>query len=1833
MNNALITYYEQAQLSLAAYADLELGMSVQRQIDLLKSKGMGSVQAATFAQTYEVVDRYNGMALTTYIDEFGITQHEMVRTGLSATIFKNRQTGEVTLAIRGTDDLTDLLSDVISVGVIGSTKYQTQYAALRSQVQEWLGNGKLASGFTVTGHSLGGFLATGLTADFGSNITHSYLYNSPGIGSVAANLDPLSALLRALEVQASGVDTSKITNLRADSFLSLIAGVGTPITTPILIHIEDQTSSTVANREFPALNHSQATLTEALAVYDLLARIKPDISVAEATAVLKAAANQPGGTLEQTLNPLLRLFGLSEVSRLNATRDELYRAIGDLQAILPQPGSASPYQFVSLVDKVDLVTLAQDPSGLAYRYALKDLSPFAVNGPDYGPFNNTGQLDRFIPATGQGTLTDLWLADRAAMLGWVLKANQADKSGTIDNNVRSVLESYTFSDLSTGMTLTVRGGWQRAGNAAGATPFAVTFGSDADETISGTDVSILGKGDRLYGGSGNDTLNGNGGNDYLEGGQDFDTYVYAEGDGFDTIVDTDGQGKIVFDGLTLTGGMRLAAGDYISSDKRFRYEFQGDLATSGTLVINGNMRVENFRNNDLGIFLDNANALPAIQPFSRIVEDDGNGPRILFGSFDNDYIKVTGENGLAFGETGDDLLEGGVLSDGIDGSQFSGNAGDDIILWEQDDSGYALGGPGADIILGGDQSDEIWGDMYARLDEGANQIIIDDFQFNFRTAPDTGNYFWDGDVFDSAHSFHGNFAEALNFALGITPTTDISTLYDDFIDGGAGRDFIYGGFGSDILLGGDGNDRIDGDKNRGFSGLGSYANLFGQPGDDYLDGGNGNDSLIDWAGGNDTIIGGDGDDEIGSEDPVIGAVAFENYLEGGDGNDTIESNNSSVDGFDALLGGAGDDILDTVTGNAFLDGGVGNDTYVVRYRHAGSVTIQDHDSTPGNLDRLVLGNPDYIPWPFNAIPPSEAAITRDESNLYLSLAGEDKVVLLNWFIGDADRIEQILFQDGTVWDVPTLIAMATNAAPINGTPDDDLFYGINGAKNSLSGDAGDDTLIGGNLDDRLIGGPGNDVLAGGAGNDTYLFNAGDGVDRVQDDAGTNSLQFGAGITPDVLTLGLGSLLLHVGGGNDAIHLDDFDPGNVFGVHTVANFQFDDGTSLTYSQLIARGFDISGTDGSDTLAGTNVNDRFTGGPGNDTYLFGLGSGQDQIEDSDITAGNSDTLLIGAGVAPDDLVVTRTNDALLISIRETQDQVTITNWFQGEANRIERVLFADGTIWDATTLQGKIGGVPVNHAPTVVNPLNDQAANEDAVYSFRLPADAFADVDAGDTLTYSAALAGGQALPGWLSFDAINRSFTGTPTNSDVGTLSIRITATDNGLLSASDIFGLTVARIPGQILVGTAGNDILTGGGGDDTLDGRVGPDRLLGNGGDGTFQYFADATWTGQFVAHNEGSPGNPGTGRTAAIAGKNRSHDVFQGGPGMDVLLGTSGDDALFLDDRYSPFPSGREPRLSGIERIEGGSGGDVIDLTSPDYGYGDVTLDGGEGNDVLWASGGNDILLGGPGNDELVGGAGNDNLSGGTGADTLTGGLGDDVLEGLNGNDTLADTGGNNLFSGGVGTDSMTGNTGNELFIGGAGNDTITTNTGADIIAFNRGDGQDTINASTGADNTLSIGGGIRYADMTFTRKSNNLVLNLGGRSEKITLTNWYASSPANKSVLNLQVIAEAMADFNASSADPLLNRKISNFDFLGLASAFDAAGAPANWALTHALLAEHLSGSDTGALGGDLAYRYGLAGSLANVGFDPVVSILSDPSFGTAAQAFQSQAALEQGIRRLS
>ncbi|QEY14522.1 tandem-95 repeat protein [Cellvibrio sp. KY-GH-1] len=105
---------------------------------------------------------------------------------------------------------------------------------------------------------------------------------------------------------------------------------------------------------------------------------------------------------------------------------------------------------------------------------------------------------------------------------------------------------------------------------------------------------------------------------------------------------------------------------------------------------------------------------------------------------------------------------------------------------------------------------------------------------------------------------------------------------------------------------------------------------------------------------------------------------------------------------------------------------------------------------------------------------------------------------------------------------------------------------------------------------------------------------------------------------------------------------------------------------------------------------------------------------------------------------------------------------------------------------------------NDAPTVANPIADQTATESNAFNFQFPANTFADVDAGATLTYSAQLAGGGALPAWLSFDAITRTFSGTPGTPNVGAVAIDVIASDGNGGSVTDTFSVTVNALPANL---------------------------------------------------------------------------------------------------------------------------------------------------------------------------------------------------------------------------------------------------------------------------------------------------------------------------------------------------------------------------------------------------------------------------------------------------
>ena len=158
-------------------------------------------------------------------------------------------------------------------------------------------------------------------------------------------------------------------------------------------------------------------------------------------------------------------------------------------------------------------------------------------------------------------------------------------------------------------------------------------------------------------------------------------------------------------------------------------------------------------------------------------------------------------------------------------------------------------------------------------------------------------------------------------------------------------------------------------------------------------------------------------------------------------------------------------------------------------------------------------------------------------------------------------------------------------------------------------------------------------------------------------------------------------------------------------------------------------------------------------------------------------------------------------------------------------------------DPTTHHITLNVTPVNDAPTLTAALIDQLVLGEAPLNYTFAANSFTDVDS--SLTYSATLAGGGALPSWVSFNPITHAFTGTaPVNNTVATsFDVTVTATD-GQYSTADTFTVTVSP---NTYTGTSGNDSFTGtarseliigNGGNDTLVGGAGDDILWGDGKD-----------------------------------------------------------------------------------------------------------------------------------------------------------------------------------------------------------------------------------------------------------------------------------------------------------------------------------------------------------------------------------------------------------------
>ena len=564
------------------------------------------------------------------------------------------------------------------------------------------------------------------------------------------------------------------------------------------------------------------------------------------------------------------------------------------------------------------------------------------------------------------------------------------------------------------------------------------------------------------------------------------------------------------------------------------------------------------------------------------------------------------------------------------------------------------------------------------------------------------------------------------------------------------------------------------------------------------------------------------DGEIDSA--TLTETALEVY--GTEGNDALLGLDGYGDGLygaggdDSLAGGSGDDRLYGGDGNDYLAGGPGND--VLEGDYGADVYLLE---SGGGHD--VVQNPYFWVWPSSddrirvadGLSPQDILISRNYADVSVWVRGSTtRIDVPNWFGGATSRLAGMEFADGTFWDADQ---MEARFEPAPGTTGDDVIFGTAG-DDVIDALAGNDEVYGNAGSDRLYGGAGEDYLEGNAGNDILV--GGDGADDLEAyDVGSSYLDAGAG---DDYAYDEGNVFFIGGSGDDWIdHFGDggaiaFNPGD--GNDTVyagAAMTLSLGGGAQPADLVLTKVDSLDVPGvSDYLITVSASDsiRLTreweadpaAWPAITLQMFGSVHTYDfnaVVADYEVQAAGDPnfSLSLGALLAAHEIATSQT-DALGGAI--AWQYATTGSTAALSVDDLMTVL-SDPSFGIAAQ---PISLAPANSAPTLANPIADQTTNEDAAYGFTLPAGTFSDPDAGDSLSYSASLADGSALPGWLSFDAGTQTFSGTPLQADVGAVDLRVTATDGGGLAAADTFALSVANVNDAPVVSAVDAELLLG---------------------------------------------------------------------------------------------------------------------------------------------------------------------------------------------------------------------------------------------------------------------------------------------------------------------------------------------------------------------------------------------------------------------------------------
>lgn len=1276
--------------------------------------------------------------------------------------------------------------------------------------------------------------------------------------------------------------------------------------------------------------------------------------------------------------------------------------------------------------------------------------------------------------------------------------------------------------------------------------------SATDSTVGGNDVINGGEGsDVVRGGAGDDVLYGGAGQDYLGGDAGNDT-LYLEGD---NAINDYAANTVLSPNINLSGTASRTGASVAGGSGNDRFVLVEDLRPSASNGVMANL-IDDFEvaNPDEKIDLSQIRAVHAFSElnFSTVTVDGEQYLRVWLGvmASGTQYLTLKGVNANQMSATnfifGQASTQPKVLLSGTDtndllvgdagGNTLDGGAGADVMEGRLGDDTYIV-----DNV--GDMVREVVGGGYDVVKSSVSHVLANEVESL---------------LLQGSAAINGTGNGLANRIVGNSG--------NNILDGAGGSDVMLGGLGDDTYVVDDGNDRVVELAGEGTDSVRSSVsftlsnhlenlaltgtariNATGNSADNILRG-NSADNRLDGAQGADRMYGEQGNDtyfvdntgdvvveEINAgTDKVISTVDFTL----GDNVENLELSGPALNATgnalanhlvgnehnNRLYGGAGDDLL---------QGGKGDDRYVFGLGQ-GRDMINEELGVGGGVDTIV----------FEAgIEERDVAVEHSAQGMVLRL-NDGQQIISGWNATAGHSVERIEFASGKVWNTAELVIQANRAPTVSTAIADqsateDSHFGLTlAATTFVDADSGDALQLSATLAD---GKPLPSWLGFDAQTRTFSGTPDNGAVGSLSIRVTATDKAGLSISDDFEVL--------VSNINDAPTL----------VQAIADQSAIEGRLLTFALPAATFADVDvadvltittqTADGQalpDWLSYDAVSRTFSGTPSNAnvgtlTVLVqatdkagAMVSDTFEIDVQNVNNTPTVGISIADQVASEDSQFSYTvpvnsfididaGDSLSL-VATTLDGAALPGWlkFDGATQTFSGLptnsavgvqaikVIATDKAGATTSDVFNLTVTNVNDAPQLVSAITDLNIQSGQTLNYVLPANAFADIDTGDQLSYRATLANGSELPSWLVFDAVTRTFSGTP--ADAGIVSVKISAVDQSSAVASDVFDIVVsaqAVINGtqngeslngdaqaniinglagnDYLYGEAGNDMLNGGEGDDslyggngndTLDGGAGNDRLSGEFGNDTYLFYRGM---GQdTVTDFDWTVGNVDTIKVAADIAPT---DVILSRDPTYLTLSIRG-----TTDKLSiTFFDNINYQVEGIEFADG-TVWNTETLKAMTRGVPSNTTD------TLFGDTGADVLDGLDGDDRIYGLAGDDRLDGGAGNDSVDGGDGNDILKG------------------GAGSDSLSGGDGNDSLDGGAGNDSLTGARGNDTYLFYRGMGQDTIrefDSTDGNSDTIKVAADINPGDVIAKREGTDVYLAIKGTTDRMTIYSYTDSN----------------------------------------------------------------------------------------------------------------------------